>query len=143
LNRPLKKRKKNFRNQPQLNPQDNVMENAFTKVEELASTVKEYVTNSSALVKFTIAEKSSLFIANLLAFLAILMFITFFIGFSSLALATWLANYLGSSWIAYLIVACIHLIVAFLLWLLRSRLIRFPFMNALLKQSLQSDEKDK
>ena len=119
-----------------------MMENTFTKVEELANTVKEYINNRAESVKLSVAEKSSSFIANLLALLAILMFFTFFIGFSSLALANWLTLYLGNKWAAYLILAGLHLIAAFLIWSLRSRLIRFPVMNIMLKQFLQKDEKD-
>jgi len=119
-----------------------VMENTFTKVEELANAVKDYVHNRSESVKLIVAEKSSLFIANLLAFLAILMFFTFFVGFSSLALASWLAKLIGSKSIAYLITGTLHLVTAVVIWSLRSRLIRFPIMNTMLKQFFQNDEKD-
>jgi len=118
------------------------MEDTFTKVEELANSVKEYINNRSELVKLTVAEKTSMLIANLLAILAILMFFTFFIGFGSLALATWLATYMGSTWAAYLIIAGLHLVAAFSIWLLRSKLIRFPVMNTMLKQFFKNDEED-
>ena len=118
------------------------MENTFAKVEEFAGTIKEYTNNRIKSVKLSIAEKSSIVVANLVAFFVVAMFFTFFIGFGSMVVAINLGTWIGKIWAGYLIVAGLHLAAAITIWSFRERLIRFPVMNAMLKQLFQSDEED-
>ena len=118
------------------------MENTFAKVEELAGSIKEYTNNRIESVKLGIAEKSSIVIANLVAFLIVAMFFTFFIGFGSMVVAINLGAWTGKMWLGYLIVAGLHFTAGFTIWSFRERLIRFPVMNAMIKQLFQSDEED-
>ena len=119
-----------------------LMENTFAKVEELTNSVKEYVNNSIESAKLTVAEKSSLVIANLAGALIMLLFFILFVGFASVALAISLSEWIGKPWAGYLIVAGLHLLLILVIWSARSRLIRFPVMNMILKQLFRSDEED-
>ena len=118
------------------------MENTFTKAEELAGSVKEYVNNRIESVKLNAAEKSSLVIANLAAVIIVLLFFTFFIGFASVAMAIALGEWIGKAWAGYCIVAGLHLVIGFIIWSARARLIRFPIMNMILNLLFKNDEED-
>jgi len=119
------------------------MENTFSKIEELAGHVKEYVDNRLASVKFSTAEKSSAVIANILAKSISLLIFFFVIGFASFALAYVLAKITGEYYWGFFIVAGIYLLIALLVWALKEKILRLPIMNAMLRQFFKNEEDEK
>jgi hypothetical protein len=119
------------------------MEETFTKVEELAEHVKEYVNNRIAGVKLSTAEKSSAVIANIMARLIITVVFVFFIAFASVAAAYLLAKLTGELYWGFLIVAGIYLLIALVVWGLRERILRMPIMNSMLQQLFKNDDDEK
>lgn len=63
------------------------MEKTFSKVEELASHIKEYINIRISAIKLSAAEKSSKMLANLIAVAVVLMVFFSFVLFASVALA--------------------------------------------------------
>lgn len=118
------------------------MEQVFTKVEELADHVKEYVNNRITSVKLSIAEKSSELIAAAIMIVVLLVGCMFFITLISIALAFAFAKITGEYYWGFLIVAGIYLLVGLFIWKTREKIIRLPIMNAMLKKLFKEEDKE-
>jgi protein-S-isoprenylcysteine O-methyltransferase Ste14 len=118
------------------------MEKIVEKAEELAGTVKEYVNNRIESVKLGVAEKSSAIIANLVAGAIAMAVFFFFLLFAGIALSFALGDWLGKTWAGFLIVAMLYLLLGIIIWSARTRLIRLPVMNSLIRQLINKEEKE-
>ena len=118
------------------------MEKTFARVEELADHVKEYVNNRIASVKLSVAEKTSAVLSNIIAMIIVLTVFVFFIVFAGIGLAFVFAKLTGEYYWGFLIVAGIYLLIGFLVWVLKEKLIRLPIMNAILQQLFKEEEND-
>ena len=116
------------------------MENLFTKTEELAGTVKEYVNKKIESVKLDVAEKSSTVIADLVAGAIALVVFFGFIVFGGIALSLGLGLWTGNIWLGFLIVAVLYLLTGIIIWKARTKLIRIPLMNAILQQLFKNED---
>lgn len=116
------------------------MEKIFSKVEELTDNVKEYVNNKIELAKLNVAEKSSSVLSNLMAGIIVAIVFTLFVVFASVALSLVLGEWLGETWIGFLIVAGIYLLIGLIIWFGREKIIRLPIMNTILQQLFKTDD---
>lgn len=118
------------------------MEKTFAKVEDLASTVKEYADSRIEAVKLHVAEISSALMANVIAGVIVAMVFIFFIIFGSVALALGLGIWIGNMWIGFLIVAFLYLLVGAIVWKARIKLIQIPIMNAFVSQLFNNNHEE-
>jgi fatty acid desaturase len=118
------------------------MEKVFTKAEELADSLKEYINLRIASIKLTTAEKTSAVIANIIAGAVAALVLFFFVVFASVALAIGLGTWLGSMWAGFLIVAGLYLLLGMVVWAARGKLIRLPVMNAIIQQLFTHNDDD-
>lgn len=116
------------------------MEKVFVQIEELGEDIKELVGVKLDKVKLSVAEKSSKFLSNLIAGIIVAVIVMLFLIFSSVALAYFLAQVLGSVWAGFLIVSGIYLLVALVILTLKEKMIRIPIMNSILSQLVKEDE---
>jgi hypothetical protein len=119
------------------------MEKIFSKVEELADNVKEYVNTRIESAKLNAAEKGSVIIGNAVAGMVVAIVLLLFIGLASIALSIVLGEWIGKAWAGFVIVACLYLLMAVVLWFDRGRLIRLPVMNSLIRQLFNNNEENK
>jgi hypothetical protein len=119
------------------------MEETFTKVEELADHVKEYLNNRIASVKLSTAEKSSGLLANIIARAIVALVFVFFIAFASVAVAYVFAKFTGELYWGFLMVAGIYLLLGLLVWVFREKILRMPIMNGMLQQLFKNDDDEK
>jgi uncharacterized membrane protein YqjE len=117
------------------------MSDTIDKIEGLTEHVKEFVNTRVELAKLRIAEKTSLVIGNIIAVGVVAVLFLFVIVFGSFAGAWVLGDWIGMRYAGFLIVAGFYLLVAIIVWFARQRLIRFPVMNAIIRQ-LHKDEED-
>ena len=110
------------------------MEKLFTKAEDLASNIKDYVNARIDALKLNAAEKTSGIIANFVARIMVIIFLFFFVGLGSIALSLVLGLWIGNAWIGFLIVGLFYLLLALIVWATRDKLIRLPVMNAIIQQ---------
>jgi NADH:ubiquinone oxidoreductase subunit 6 (subunit J) len=118
------------------------MSDTLEKIEGLTEHVKEYVNTRIELAKLRVAEKSSLVIGNIIAVGVVAVLFLFVIVFGSLAGAWALSEWIGKRYAGFLIVAGFYLLIAIILWLARQRIIRFPVMNAIIRQLHKNDEEE-
>ena len=116
------------------------MKETFEKVEGLTGHVKEYINTRVELTKLHLAEKSSLVVGNLIAFVIVGVIFLFVVVFGSIAGAWALSDMIGKPYAGFLIVAGFYLLLGIIVWLARGRLIRFPVMNAIIKMLHKKDD---
>ena len=116
------------------------MEKIFSRVEDLADNVKEYVNTRIESIKLNAAEKSSVIIANGVARIVVAIVFLFFIALASIALSLVIGEWLGKIWAGFLVVACFYLFLGIIIWFGRGKFIRVPVMNALIQQLFKHDE---
>jgi len=119
------------------------MENLFSKAEDLAGNIREYVDTRIDSLKLNAAEKSSKIIANGVAGIVVAVFALFFVGLGSIALSLVVGIWIGKTWTGFLVVGGFYLLFGIIVWVGRGKLIRIPVMNAIIQQLFQEDEKDK
>ena len=118
------------------------MSEEFKKIESLLEQVKEYVNTRVAQFKFSIAQKLSKTIADLVAMiLAGLVFFSFFF-FGSIAAAIALGDWLGKLWLGFLIIAGIYGIAGIIIWKTKDQLLQIPILNSLIKQWFTNNDED-
>lgn len=118
------------------------MEKLANQAEELAGSIRDYVNNRIESVKLGVAEKSSAIIANLVAGAIVLAVFFFFLLFGGFALSFALGAWLGKTWAGFLIVALLYLLLGIIIWSARTKLIRLPVMNGLIRQLMTKEAKD-
>jgi hypothetical protein len=118
------------------------MSNSFEKWEGLTDHVKEYINTRVELTKLQIAEKTSLVVSQVIAITIIALFFLLFLIFGSIAGAWVLSNWIGKPYSGFLIVAGIYLLLGIIVWIGRGRLLRFPIMNAIIRQMEKKDADD-
>lgn len=120
------------------------MEKVFSKVEEIVGNLKEYINTRIESAKLSAAEKSSKLLANVIAGVVVGLVFFFFIIFAGVALSFGLGEWIGKTWVGFLIVAVLYLLIGMIAWGARGKLIRLPIMNALIQQFINddSDEED-
>jgi protein-S-isoprenylcysteine O-methyltransferase Ste14 len=116
------------------------MENAFAKVEELASSIKEYADTRIESAKLTVAEKSSALLASLIAGIFVVSVFVLFVVFCSVALALGLGNWLQNTWAGFLIVGFCYLLIGIIVWLAKVKIIQLPIMNTFIKQLFTKED---
>ena len=119
------------------------MESTFTKIEELADHVKDYVKTKITSVKLNAAARISKLISNLIAGLVVASVFLLFIIFGSVAGALALSAWIGKMYAGFLIVAGIYLLLGIVVWTGRERILRIPIMNSLIHQLFKEDEDEK
>ena len=118
------------------------MNETFDKLEGLTDHVKEYINTRVELTKLHLAEKTSLVLSNMIAVTIVVVLFLFVIVFGSIAGAWALSEWIGKSYSGFLIVSGFYLLLGIIVWVARDKLIRFPIMNAIIKQLQKNDEDD-
>lgn len=116
------------------------MSDTFEKLEGLTDHVKEYINTRVELTKLRLAEKTSLLISNLIAVTLVVLLFLFVLVFGSIAGAWVLSDWIGKSYSGFLIVAGFYLLLGIIVWITKGRFIRYPVMNAILKQLYGNEE---
>lgn len=118
------------------------MNDTFDKLEGLTDHVKEYINTRVELTKLHLAEKTSMVLSNMIAVTIVVLLFLFVIVFGSIAGAWAISEWIGKSYSGFLIVAGFYLLLGIIVWVARDKLIRFPIMNAIIKQLQKKDEDD-
>lgn len=118
------------------------MSDTFTNLESLLEQVKAYANTRLARLKLSVAEKVSATLAFLIAALLASLVFVFFLAFAGVAAALALGTWLGHTWLGFLIMAFVYLLLAAFIWLARRRLILLPLMNVLVQHLFSEEEEE-
>ncbi len=118
------------------------MEKAFEKAEELAGSIKEYLHTRIESLKLSTAEKISAVIANTAAAIIAAVVLLLFVIFAGVSLSLAVGDWTGRPWSGFLLMAFLFLLLAVIIWKARTKLIRLPVMNTLIKQLFDNDDEE-
>jgi ABC-type uncharacterized transport system fused permease/ATPase subunit len=118
------------------------MEKVFGRIEDLASSIKEYADLRIENTKLQLAEKTSGVMANFIAGIVVMVVFLHFVIFGSIALSFGIGDFIGKTWAGFLIVAVLYLVIGIIVWFARVKIIRLPIMNSLITQLFSKDEAD-
>lgn len=118
------------------------MSEDFKKVESLVNELKEYVNTRVAQTKLSVAEKLSGIVAYMISILMAALVFFLFLVLISVAAAIVIGQWLDNTWLGFIIVACLCLLLGLILWLAKDKLVRKPIMNALIKVLFENDSDD-
>ncbi len=96
------------------------MEQTFSKAEELARNIKDYINNRVDQVKLSSAEKTARFMAYLIAICVVVMLAVFFILFAAIAFSLFMGKVFGAMHWGFLLTGSLLLLLAFFLWMARA-----------------------
>jgi hypothetical protein len=115
------------------------MREEFEKIEETVTHLKAYVNTKIEQAKLSAADKVSdvlsVFIAKLLVSLLFFLFVLFASGSAAYAIG----SYTGRTWLGFLIVASSYLLIGWIIWIARERLLRIPIMNSIISRLFKND----
>jgi uncharacterized membrane protein YqjE len=118
------------------------MEQVFSKAEELAQHVKEYVNNRIDQLKLYSAEKTAKLLSNLIAVFVVVMLVVFFILFGAVALSLFMGEVFGATYLGFLLTGGILLLFALIIWVFRSSILQLPIMNSIIGQLFTETEEE-
>ncbi len=118
------------------------MEKVLGKMEDLATSIKEYADLRIERAKLQLVEKTSAVMSNFAAGMVVIVVFLHFLIFSSVALSFGISDLIGKTWAGFLIVAILYLVIGIVIWSARIKIIRLPIMNALISQFFSKDEED-
>jgi hypothetical protein len=111
-----------------------MMEDQPTGVELLIDRVKEYAETRISLIKLIAIDKASGFASNIVSMIILLMIFFTFIFCISISLALWIGSMLDSYIYGFLLVAAFYLVIGFIVFSLRNKLLKTPVSNKLISQ---------
>jgi len=115
----------------------------FNNAETFVDEVKEYMNTRLAQLKLSFAEKTSKVVAIMIAVVLLALVFFLFLVLICIAGAIAIGQWLESFWVGFLLIGGIVLLVGFILWVSKDRLIRRPIMNALINAMFDKDEDEK
>jgi len=115
---------------------------AFSKTEELAGNLKEYVNVKLDSIKLKTAEKSSIVFADVIAGALVLVVFSLALIFGSVAGAFALSSWIGKPFAGFLIMAGFYILLGLIVWAGKNRFIRFPLMNNIIQKLFKNGEED-
>jgi hypothetical protein len=116
------------------------MSDTFTKAEELAGSIREYIQLKVRAVKLDVAEKTSAVMANLVAGAIVAVIMLLMVIFAGIALSYVFAGLVGTMVGGFLITAGLFLVLAIITWKMRQRIIRLPIMNSIIQQLFKEED---
>ncbi|PWT76794.1 MAG: hypothetical protein C5B59_05555 [Bacteroidetes bacterium] len=118
------------------------MREEFEKIEETVAHLKTYVSTKIEEAKLSAADRVSdvlsVFIAKLLTSLLFFLFVLF----ASTSAAYAIGSKLGRTWLGFLIVALSYLLLGWIVWIARERLLRIPIMNSIIRRLFKDEPEE-
>jgi|LauGreDrversion4_2_1035121.scaffolds.fasta_scaffold2162900_1 uncharacterized membrane protein YcjF (UPF0283 family) len=116
------------------------MEKPFAQIDELTKNIKEYLHTQVEVIKLQAAERGSDVIANILAGMVVMLIFFLCIVFTGIGISLYINQWMHSSWIGFLIIASVYLLIALIVWLARTKLLRLPIMNSIIQHLLKKTD---
>jgi len=114
----------------------------FQKAEKLVKHIEEYIRTQLSMIKLDVAEKLSRIVSWIIA--GVLVFFILLLGliFFSLSIAHEIAHLTGQPYLGYLVVGGIYLLIAFVVWWKKKKLLQLPLLNLMIRQLFSEENHD-
>jgi len=119
-----------------IKPDDNKMkmENNTSNLEELFDKVKDYADTRINLFKLKAINKVSSFLSTLVSTLILIAILILVIFCITVAVALLIGEWIGSAYLGFFIVAGIYIVIGLIIYSARTKFLKEPISNTLLKE---------
>jgi hypothetical protein len=111
-----------------------------SKAEELVSHVKNYIHTVAELFKLKAIDKLATGLSSVAVRLVLLMLFTWVIVLASIGLSLWISEQMGDRFSGFFIMAGFYLVVTFLVYLVKDKLIRKSVTNSIVDHLTNDQE---
>lgn len=114
------------------------MENVATNIELLYEKAKNYTETSIELFRLNAIDKTADVVSSLFARLILIMVVAMFTLFINIALSLFIGSLLGATYLGFLIVSGIYLILSIIIYNYNEELIKIPLTNLVISKLLKT-----
>ncbi|MBC7383790.1 MAG: hypothetical protein H7296_12495 [Bacteroidia bacterium] len=107
-----------------------------SKLEELTDNLKSYINTLYELNRLKAIDKLSSMTADVTVYIILLLLFMLILSFISIGTAIWINICLGSSFSGFFIVAGVYVLMAIIVVAMKSKIIKVPVSNAIIKNVL-------
>ena len=104
------------------------------KIDQLAASLKEYMSINRELMKLEATERISVIGSGLISGLLVTILGLFFLFFVSLAAGFYFSKMTGNNYSGFLIVAAFYLLMVFILFLSRKKMVEKPLRDKIITE---------
>lgn len=108
----------------------------LTLIEDLFSQSRDYIDSRIELIKLQAIDKASKGAASVVSVMVLALFLIIFFLFFNIALALFLGDLVGKTYIGFLIVSLVYVIAGFILFKARRKILTKPIANMLIRKFL-------
>ena len=112
------------------------MENETNSIELLLKKTGDFLETKVELLKLQAIDKVTTVTSSLASAMILIMVIFLMIFALNIGIAVWLGELLGETYYGFFLVSGFYLLVAIIIFAFRSRLLKKPLMNILVKKML-------
>lgn len=114
------------------------MENVATNIELLYEKAKNYTETSIELFRLNAIDKTADVVSSLFARLILIMVVAMFTLFINIALSLFIGSLLGATYLGFLIVSGIYLVLSIIIYNYNEKLIKIPLTNLVISKLLKT-----
>ncbi|CAM3601374.1 hypothetical protein FLGE108171_05300 [Flavobacterium gelidilacus] len=117
------------------------MDNIATNMEQLYQKAKDYTEISIELFRLNAIDKTADLVSSLLSRFILAMFVTMFTLFVNIALSLYIGKLLEETYLGFLIVSGIYLVLSIVILLYSDKLLKKPLTNLVIAKLLKTKDK--
>lgn len=117
------------------------MDNIATNMEQLYQKAKDYTEISIELFRLNAIDKTADLVSSLLSRFILAMFVTMFTLFVNIALSLYIGKLLEETYLGFLIVSGIYLVLSIVILLYSDKLLKQPLTNLVIAKLLKTKDK--
>jgi len=114
------------------------MDTIITNIDLLYKKAKDYADINIELIKLNSIDKIADVLSSLVSRIVLFMFIVMFVLLLNIALSLYLGELLGKTYLGYLVVAVIYLLLIIIINANKDRIIKIPITNLVIAKLLKS-----
>lgn len=108
----------------------------------ILSKIESYIKTSLDIVKLQTIDRTADILSSFVSGIVLLMIVGTFLLSLNIGLSLWIGKLLGESFLGFLLVSFLYLIIGIVVWFLRERTIEEPVSKHLLKRLLKNTDLD-
>lgn len=108
----------------------------------ILSKIESYIKTSLDIVKLQTIDRTADILSSFVSGIVLLMIVGTFLLSLNIGLSLWIGKLLGESFLGFLLISFLYLIIGIVVWFLRERTIEEPVSKHLLKRLLKNTDLD-
>lgn len=114
------------------------MNNLANDLEDLYEKSEQYAKTSVTLLRLQVIDKTADVLSTLAAVFGVILFLILFGFFINISLGLYLGQLLGASYLGFLVVAGVYLVLGLLFYVFRKKWIQTPISNMIILKLLKT-----